>query len=216
MARTVFTTITLLPPLVTRETVLATLHDHLEMIELDPSHEEHHMTKPPPEATPEEYHCQWYLITDKVSYLPRRMVTGKVKFTACFHDLATGVQIHVYKPMGLDIKEKWTLCGNLPHEPVQPPEIGIGAPISGLYLREDVEIRCNFLMTRFVKNTFKDRCATLVDRLLVKSQLQEVVEGNRRLTYTSSQQQQFFPPLSPPQSPPPPPPLATRPCTRRR
>jgi hypothetical protein len=130
------------------------------------------------------------------------MVTGKVKFTACFHDLATGVQIHVYAPMGLDIKEKWTLYGNHPHELVQPLEMGIGAPISGLYLREDVEIRCNFLMARFVTNTFKDSCATLVARLLVKSQLQEAVEGNRRLTYTSSQQQQFFPPLSPPLSPP--------------
>jgi hypothetical protein len=202
MAKTVFTTITLLPPLVTRETVLATLHDHLEMIELNPSHEEHHMTKPPPEATPEEYHCHWYSITDKVSYLPARMVTSKIKFTACFHNLAMGVQIHVYAPMGLDIREKWTLYGNLPNEPVQPPEIGIGAPISGLYLREDVEIRCNFLLTRFVKRRFKDSCATLVARLLVKSQLQEAVEGNRRLTNTSSQQQQFFPPLSLPLSPP--------------
>src|SRR4051812_40488120 len=120
------------------------------MIDLNPSHEDRHMIKPPPEASPEEYHCQWYQITDKVSYLPAGMVTGKVRIKACFHDLAMGLQTHVYAPMGLDIKEKWTVGGNLPHEPVQPVEIGVGAPISGLYIREDVEMRCNFLMTRFV------------------------------------------------------------------
>jgi hypothetical protein len=202
MVRTVFTTITPLPASISRETVLATLHDHLEMIDLNPSHEERHMIKPPSEASPEEYHCQWYAITDKVSYLPAGMAKGKVSFKACFHDLATGLQTHVYAPMGLDIKEKWTLGGNLPHEPVQPAELGIGAPLQGLYLREDVEMKCNFLMTRFVRKTLKDSLATLVARLLVKSQLQEAVEGNRRLTYSSSQGQTFTPPMSPPLSPP--------------
>ena len=76
--------------------------------------------------------------------------------------------------MGLDIKEKWTVYGNLPYELVQPPELGIGAPMSGLYLREDIEIRCNFLITWFVKHRFKDSYTTLVARLLVKSQLQAV------------------------------------------
>lgn len=202
MVRTVFTTITPLPPSISRETVLATLHDHLEMIDLNPSHEERRMIKPPPDATPEEYHCQWYAITDKVSYLPAGMAKGKVSFKACFHDLATGLQTHVYAPMGLDIKEKWTLGGNLPNEPVQPAELGIGAPLSGLYLREDVEMKCNFLMTRFVRKTLKESLATLVARLLVKSQLQEAVAGNRRLTYSSSQGQSFSPPASPPLSPP--------------
>jgi hypothetical protein len=201
MVRTVFTTITPLPSNITRETVLATLHDHLEMIDLNPSHEERHMVKPPPEASPEEYHCQWYAIIDKISYLPAGMYKGKVSFKACFHDLSTGLQTHVYAPMGIDIKEKWTLGGNLPHEPVQPTELGIGAPISGLYLREDVELKCNFVMTRFVRKTLKDSLATLVKRLVVKSQLQEAVESNRRLTYSpSSQQQNFSPPASPPLS----------------
>lgn len=159
------------------------------------------MIKPPPEASPEEYYCQWYSITDKVAYLPAGMYTGKVSFKACFHDLATGLQTHVYAPMGLDIKQKWTLGGNLPNEPVQPAELGIGAPLSGLYLREDIEIKCNFLMTRFVRKTLKESLATLVARLLVKSQLQENIESNHRLTYTSGQPQ-FSPPGSPPLSSP--------------
>ena len=181
---------------------METLHDHLEMIDLNPSHEERHQIKPPPEASPEEYHCTWYQITDKISYLPAGMYSGKVSFKACFHDLANGLQTHCYAPMGLDIKEKWTLGGNLPHEPVQPVELGIGAPISGLYIREDVEIKCNILMTRFVRKTLKQALATLVARLLVKSQLQEANERNRRLTYdphaTYDNSQHFSPPNSPP------------------
>lgn len=195
MTRTVFTTITALPANISRETVLATLHDHLEMIDLNPSHEERHMIKPPPEATPEEYHCQWYQITDNVAYLPAGLYNGKVHMKACFHDLAAGVQAHVYAPFGLDIKNKWTLGGNLPHEPAQPAELGIGAPVTGLYLREDVEIKCNFIMTRFVRKTLKESFATLVARLVVKSGLQEAAQANRRLTYNPAQH--FSPPTSP-------------------
>jgi hypothetical protein len=198
--KTIFTTITPLPAGVSRETVMETLHDHLEMIDLNPSHEGRHRINPPPEATPEEYHCTWYQITDKVSYLPAGMYTGNVSFKACFHDLAYGLQTHVYAPMGLDIKEKWTLGGSLPGEPLQPVEIGIGVPISGLYLREDVEMKCNFLMTGFVKKTLKQSLATLVARLVVKSQLQEAAAANKRLTYDPNSQ--FAPPLSPPLSPP--------------
>merc|ERR1711977_778306 len=120
MPKTIFTTITPLPAGVSRQTVLDTLHDHLEMIDLNPAHTERHRINPPPEATPEEYHCTWYQITDMISYLPG--YKGKVSFKACFHDLANGLQNHVYAPMGLDIKEKWTLGGNMPGEPVMPAE----------------------------------------------------------------------------------------------
>ncbi len=106
--------------------------------------------------------------------------------------------------MGLDIKEKWTLGGNAPGEPIQPAEIGIGAPISGLYLREDVELKCNFLMTRFVRKQLKDALATLVARLLVKSQLLEAADMNKRLEqaqYSPSIPGSPPPPMSPPMSP---------------
>lgn len=198
MTRTTFTTITPLPAGVSRETGLATLHDHLEMIDLNPTHTSRNKISPPPEASPEEYHCTWYEITDKISYFPG--YKGKVSFKACFHDLPFGVQIHVYAPMGLDIKEKWTLAGNEPHEPVQPVELGIGAPISGLYLREDVEINCNFMVTRFVRKQLKDALATLVARLLVKTQLQEAADKNQRLT--QGMNQPYSAHNSPPNSPP--------------
>jgi hypothetical protein len=145
--RTVFTTVTPLPPGISRETVLETLHDHLEMIDLNPLVVERHPIKAPNTASAEEYHCTWYSLTDKVSYLPGGVVTGKVTYNACFHDLAAGLQTHVYAPMGLTIKGKWTLGGSLPGEPVAPVELGVGAPLAGLWLREDVDMKCNIMMT---------------------------------------------------------------------
>jgi hypothetical protein len=183
--RSVFTTITPLPAGITRLTVLDTLYTHVEMIDLNPLVEERHPIKPPSKATAEEYHCQWYELTDKVSYLPGGLASGKVTYQACFHDLANGLQTHVYAPLGLDIKNKWTLGGTLPGEPAQPVEIGQGIPMQGLYLREDVDMRCNMLMTNFVKKTLKKAHSTLVARLLVKAQLYEAASHNDRLSSRS-------------------------------
>lgn len=61
--RTVFTTITPLPAGVTREVVLETLHNHVEMIDLNPLVIERHVCPPPRDATAEEYHCTWYSLT---------------------------------------------------------------------------------------------------------------------------------------------------------
>lgn len=196
MPITQFTTITPLPAGVSRETVLDTFHDHLEMIDLNPAHDSRERIPSPAEATAEEYHCVWYQITDKISYFPG--YKGKVSFKACFHDLTMGMQTHCYAPMGLDIKQKWTLGGNAPGEPIQPAEIGIGAPVSGLYIREDVEMKCNFLMTKFVRKQLKEALGTLVARLLVKSQLIEATETNRRL----AEQQMGYSPMGSPGSPP--------------
>jgi len=180
--RTVFTTLTSLPSNISRETVMDTLQNHVEMIDLNPLVEERHPVKPPPHATAEEYHCIWYSMTDKVQYLPGGIMSGHVTYTGCFHDLPNGLQTHVYAPMGLDIKGKWTLGGSLPGEPAQPVELGLGAPLHGLYLREDVDMRCNIMMTSFVKKTLKKAHAVLVDRLLVKSKLVEAVAHNERLS----------------------------------
>lgn len=162
-----------------------TLHNHLEMIDLNPLVEERHPIKPPPDATPEEFHCLWYSLTDRVSYMPGGLITGKVSFNVCFHDLDRGLQTHCYAPMGLNIKGKWTLGGSLPGEPVAPVELGIGAPLSGLYLREDVDIKCNIMMTTFVKKTLKAAHARLVDRLVVKAQFEDATLRHERLSQSS-------------------------------
>jgi hypothetical protein len=184
--RTVFTTLTPLPAGISRETVRETLHDHLEMIDLNPLVEERHPINPPNTATAEEYHCVWYQLTDKVQYLPGGMMSGKVSYNACFHDLENGLQTHVYAPMGLNIRGKWTLGGTLPGEPVAPVELGVGAPIQGLWLREDVDMKCNILMTSFVKKTLKKAHSKLVERLLMKAQIVTAVIKNQELSSGNS------------------------------
>lgn len=180
--RTVFTTVTSLPAGITRDSVMETLYSHVEMIDLNPLVEERHPVKPPAKAKPEEINCKWYSLTDKVQYLPGGIMSGKVQYYACFHDLPTGIQTHCYAPMGLDIKGKWTLGGSLPGEPVQPQELGVGVPKQGLWLREDVDMRCNFVLTSFVKKTLKKAHSTLVDRLVEKAHLLETTVHNSRLT----------------------------------
>jgi hypothetical protein len=182
LKRTVFTTVTPLPAGISRETVMETLHSPTEMADLNPLVEERHPIKPPANASPEEYHCLWYSLTDRVSYLPGGIISGKVSYNVCFHDLERGLQTHCYAPMGLNIKGKWTLGGSLPGEPVAPVELGIGAPLTGLYLREDVDMKCNIMMTSFVKKTLKKAHLHLVERLLVKAQIAERAANNERMT----------------------------------
>ncbi|KAI1092699.1 hypothetical protein F5B19DRAFT_189312 [Rostrohypoxylon terebratum] len=164
--RTTFTTISTLPPGITREVVIDFLHNHVGMIDLNPLVIERHPIPAPPHATAEERQCVWWSLTDKVSYLPGGVVSGDVTYTAAFNDLANGVQTHIYAPMNTNIRERWSLNGTLPGEPPEPVELGIGAPRQGLYLREDVDLRCNFVMSSFVKKTLKKAHGTLVEKLL--------------------------------------------------
>jgi hypothetical protein len=179
--RSIFTTVTPLPAGITRQTVMETLQSHVEMIDLNPLVEERHPIKPPAHATAEEYHCLWYSLTDRVQYLPGGLASGKVSYTCCFHDLDNGLQTHCYAPMGLNIRGKWTVGGSLPGEPVAPVELGANVPLHGLWLREDVDMRCNIMMTSFVKKTLKKSHSALVDRLVVKAQIADAGLNKARL-----------------------------------
>ncbi|KAI8953605.1 hypothetical protein F4801DRAFT_102580 [Xylaria longipes] len=167
--RTTFTTISPLPAGIPREVVIEFLHSHQEMIDLNPLIIERHLIPPPPHAPDEEARCVWWSLTDKIAYLPGGLVSGEIEYTAAFNDLPNGVQTHCYAPLGTDIRERWSLAGTLPGEPLEPVEIGLGAPRQGLYLREDVELRCNFVMAGFVKKTLKKAHGTLVERLCQKA-----------------------------------------------
>ena len=54
-------------------------------------------------------------------------------------------------------------------------------PKSGLWLREDVDMKCNVMMTSFVKRTTKRTHGTLVERLIEKSHMKEVESYNSTL-----------------------------------
>ncbi|KAK4197244.1 hypothetical protein QBC40DRAFT_207569 [Triangularia verruculosa] len=177
--RTVFTTVTPLPPNITREVVVDFLHDHEEMIDLNPLVKERHPIPPPPHASPDELNCQWFSLTDKISYLPGGLVTGDVTYTCAFHDLPDGVQTHCYAPAGLTIRDKWSVGGSLPGEVPQPGELGLNLPPIGLYIREDVNMKCNVFMAGFVKKTLKKSHAALVDRLKIKAEIASNKPGSQ-------------------------------------
>ena len=158
---------------------MSTLRNHVEMIDLNPLVIKREQTKPPGFATPEEYHSVWYAITDRISYFPG--LKGQVTYHGVFHDLADGLQTHVYAPLGLDIRSRWLLAGNLPDEPAAPREIGLGIPRQGLYLREDVDMRCSVLMAGFVRKTLVKAHSSLVDRLVEKAKIRTVDHSNASL-----------------------------------
>ncbi|KAK2613649.1 hypothetical protein N8I77_000548 [Diaporthe amygdali] len=180
--RTVFTTISPLPTGIPREVVVNFLHNHLEMIDLNPLVKERHPIKPPADAPADEIKCIWYSLTDRITYLPGGLASGDISYTCAFHDLPDGIQTHCRAPLNVDIRDKWTLCGTLPGEPAGPVELGIGAPATGLYIREDVDLRCNILMTGFVKKNLKKSHATLVDHLVEKAR--QVMSGDKDSIYT--------------------------------
>ncbi|EEH22809.1 hypothetical protein PABG_05020 [Paracoccidioides brasiliensis Pb03] len=178
--RVVFTTVTPLPPHIPRDIVISTLHAHSEIIELNPLVVSHKRCKAPPNAPPDEFHCIWYELTDNIQYLPGGIIKGNITYKACFHDLPRGLQTHIYAPTGLDIRNRWSVNGNMPGEPREPVELGLpNVPREGLYLREDVDMRCNIFAAGFVRKTLKEAHAVLVERLVVKADL---LKGKREET----------------------------------
>ncbi|KAK0945209.1 hypothetical protein LTR29_003301 [Friedmanniomyces endolithicus] len=167
--RSFITNITPLPPSITRDTALALLHDHNAMIELNPLVVRHTPTTAPPNATVEEQlKCKWILITDTINYLPGGAAKSEMSYKAGFYGLPYGIQTHCFAPGGVDLKAIWRVGGNMYGEPPEAPELGIAKPSSGLYLREDVEVKCNIFLSSFVKKNLKKSHATLVKDLLNK------------------------------------------------
>lgn len=193
--RTVYTNITPLPPQVTRQIALDELHNHISMIKLNPLVVNAEQTSPHKDAPADEYHCTWYEITDKVSYLPG--VSGHVKYKACFFDRPIGLQTHCYAPTGLDIKAKWSVGGNMPGEPREARELGVNTPRDGLYLREEVDMRCNIMMTGFVKKNLKNAHRVLVDRLLKKVEFVEEGHYQQSMSSPSVRSSITSPPITP-------------------
>ena len=108
-------------------------------------------------------------MTDKVNYISLGLYSGRVSYNACFHNLADRLQTHIYALLGLRIKERWKVGGSLPGEPRKAVELGLGLLMSGLWLREDVNIKCSILVAKFVRKPLTKVYVRLVNRLLVKA-----------------------------------------------
>jgi hypothetical protein len=167
---------------------MSTLRNHVEMIDLNPLVVKREPCSPPPFASSDELSSTWYAITDQISYLPGGLAKGHVTYHGCFHDLPEGLQTHVYAPLGLDIRSRWLLGGSLPGEPRAPVELGLDIPTQGLYLRENVDMKCNIVMAGFVKKNLKNSHASLVERLVGKATMVEVDRANAYLVSTPHSQ----------------------------
>jgi hypothetical protein len=73
--------------------------------------------------------------------------------------------------MNIDLRNRYRIAGNQPGEPPEPKEIGLETPADGLYLREDIEIRCNVTMVSFVKAQLKAASKEMVSRIIKKAEL---------------------------------------------
>lgn len=165
--------ITPLPPSISRQTALAQLHDHSSMISLNPLVLRHTPCDPPPAASPDEAaHATWYEITDKIAYLPFDLYTSELSYKACFYDLPNGLQTHVFAPAGVDIRAKWSVGGNMPGERREDRELGEekeGIPREGLYCREEVDLRCNVVMSGFIRRNMKKSHGEMAEKLVERA-----------------------------------------------
>lgn len=172
-----YTVLTPIPGFIPRQLALDILHSHSEVITLNPLVLEHHPISAPRNAAADEYYSTWYEINERIQYLPGtgKMGSGKITFNGCFHDMPWGLQTHIYAPMNIDLRNRYRIGGNQPGiEPPEHREIGLeklGAPKDGLYLREDIEIKCNIAMVSFVKAQLKAASKEMVDRIIKKAEL---------------------------------------------
>ncbi|EXJ87638.1 hypothetical protein A1O3_04599 [Capronia epimyces CBS 606.96] len=198
--KSVYANITPIPPHIPRQLAIDMLHSHGEIIELNPLVLGFTAIKAPQNAPADEYFSTWYEITERIQYVPGmgRMGSGKISFKGVFHDMPWGLQTHVYAPMGVDIRNKWQIRGNQPGEPPESRELGSGAPAEGLYLREDIEIKCNPAMISFVKKELKAASKIMVDRLVKKAelidsgQLSAMMEDGKLKTMNPADRSQTF------------------------
>jgi hypothetical protein len=208
-----YTQVTPIPSYIPRQLAIDLLHNHGEIINLNPLVLNYEPIKAPRDAPADEFYSTWYEIEERIQYIPGagNMGSGKIKFKGCFHDMPWGIQTHMYAPMNIDLRNKWRVAGNQPGEPREPVEMGIGAPNDGLYLREDVEIKCNFTMVSFVKKEMKASAKKMVDRLVKKAELLDagilhaMMENGRLTTVNPADRtvSQFMGRHSPPRSPRP-------------
>jgi hypothetical protein len=173
----VYTIVTPIPGFIPRQLAIDILHSHSEVITLNPLVLSHKPIPAPRGAASDEFYSTWYEITERIQYIPGmgKMGSGKISFNGCFHDMPWGLQTHIYAPMNLDLRNKYRIGGNQPGvEPPEPPEIGaadLGVPSDGLYLREDIEIKCNIAMMSFVKSQLKTATKEMVQRIIKKAEL---------------------------------------------
>ncbi|KAH7026673.1 uncharacterized protein B0I36DRAFT_424339 [Microdochium trichocladiopsis] len=196
LPREVYTVITPIPGFIPRQLALDILHSHKEVITLNPLVLDVKQIEAPRNAESDEYFSNWYEITERIQVVPGmgKLGGGKIKFNGCFHDMPWGVQSHIYAPMGIDMRNKYRIGGNQPgFEPPEQQEMGLGAPKDGLYLREDIEFKCNITLVSVVKAQMKAASKDMIARMIKKAELLDagvlkaMIENGKIKTLTAAE-----------------------------
>ncbi|KAJ6172774.1 hypothetical protein N7470_001841 [Penicillium chermesinum] len=151
---TKFTNRTPLPPSVSEAAVVRSLHDHEAMITQNPLVIHYERCPVPEDALPDESDASWYELTDRVDYLPGGLLQGRVRYRGCFHDTPQGIRTHIYAPLGVRIRNHWTVRRSQ----------------AGLELEEKIELRCPWGSTQFIRRTLEQAHGQLVARLATSAE----------------------------------------------
>lgn len=172
-----YTVITPIPHYIPRQLALDILHAHSEVITLNPLVLSHKAIPAPRNAAADEYYSTWYEITQRVQVVPGmgKLGSSQISFNGCFHDMPWGLQTHIYAPMSVDLRNRYRIGGNQPGvEPPEQRELGmenLGIPATGLYLRQEAEIKANIAVIGHVKNEMKKASKDMVERIIKKAEL---------------------------------------------
>jgi hypothetical protein len=142
------TTSTPIPPNTQAQDVLALLHDHIAMMDLNPLVIAHTII-PSPDVVP-----AWnstYLVTDKMSY---GLWTGKTTYQASFRDTADGLETETRAAMGVASEAVWRL------------EKQITGENANLVLLETAKVTCPRLLRPFVEGQIRTSHQELIQRFL--------------------------------------------------
>lgn len=153
------TTTTSVPRAIAAARILAALHNHSLMIELNPLVKSHHSlnTTSSQEAQgPSTSKCT-HSITDSLSYLPFHLWDSEINYTAAFLDIEDGLVTEVSAPLDVKIVGEWKLMS--PNERsstcYSESSAGNGCGEEDWILQETATVSCSIFLMPFVKGQIK-------------------------------------------------------------
>lgn len=154
------TTTSSLPHTISAKRILATLHDHSLLMELNPLVKSHHLLNPtsPQEAQDSSTSKCTYRITERLSYLPFHLWDSEITFTATFQDTELGLITKVSAPLGVEMNSEWKLLTSNERRSDSLLQRSVGNGIGEeeeWILQETATVSCSMFMMPFVKTQIK-------------------------------------------------------------
>ena len=182
--RTTYTRTNPFTPHLRPQSVIAVLHNHGAMIELNPTVTAHHEIPIPATAAGGERLAVWHEFTETVPFLPGVLgssgswASSTVTPHAAFHDTPSGLETHVYAPLGLEVRGTWSVrkavgSGERMVVVAAEEEEEVSGEEGLYHLCEDVAITGPWFLTGFARKEHKKNHEAMVERLFGKAQQME-------------------------------------------